>query len=90
MASTRSRHASSGVSRPATSESEGWLDQNPLGDDDSDEEDNDDNLNASITKKENISASKKKRDNALKSEVCRVPLLIYFLALLPAYTCSVL
>jgi hypothetical protein len=78
IASTRSRRssrysASSGVSRPATSESEGFLDQYQL-DRDGDEDDGDDKPNAvpvkSTSKNENISASKKKRDNAFKNEVC--------------------
>ena len=66
VASTESHYsASSGVSRPATSESEGFLDQYHL-----DNEDNDDEkLNASIAKKENKLASKKKHDDALKSKV---------------------
>jgi hypothetical protein len=73
IASTRSRSrysASSGVSRPATSESEGALDRYHLQD-----EDNDDDDSASIavpvqlTKKKKISASKGKRNDALESEV---------------------
>jgi hypothetical protein len=77
IASTRSRRssrysASSGVSRPATSESEGFVDQYQL-DRDDDEDDGDDKLNAvpvKLSKKEDVSASKKKRDIAFKNEVC--------------------
>jgi hypothetical protein len=78
ISSTRSQRYSASstdrVSRPATSESEGLRDQYPLEDEDGDEDDNDDKLNASITvpqlsKKENVSAGKKKRDDALNSEV---------------------
>ena len=66
VTSTRSRYsASSGVSRPATSESEGFLDQYHL----DNEDDDDEKLNASIAMKENKLASKKKCDDALKSEV---------------------
>ena len=63
VASTSSRYsASSGVSQPATSESEGFLDRYHL----DDEDDDDKKLNTSIAKKEN---KLKKRDDALKSEV---------------------
>ena len=66
VASTRSHYsASSGVSRPATSKSEGFLDRYHL----DNEDDDDEKLNASIAKKENKLASKKKCDDALKSEV---------------------
>ena len=71
VASTRSRFsASSGVSRPATSESEGLLDRDHL-ENDSDEDHDNHKLNASIalkSKKIKVSAGKK-RDDALKSEV---------------------
>ena len=77
IASTRSRFSSSGVSRPATSESEGFLDQYHLEDEDGNEDDDDDKLNANTKtvpvqlskKKVNVSTSKKKRDDALNSEV---------------------
>jgi hypothetical protein len=41
------------------------------------------------SKKGKVSAGKKKRDDALKSEVC-LPFQIYFSNLLPEYACSVL
>lgn len=71
VASTRSRFsASSGVSRPATSESEGLLDRYHL-ENDADEDRDNHKPNASITvrsKKGKVSAGKK-RDDALNSEV---------------------
>jgi hypothetical protein len=72
--STRSRYsASSGVSRPATSESEGLFDdryylEDKEGDEDEDEKYDDDEVPAQLSNKK-VSASKKKRDDALKSEV---------------------
>lgn len=75
MASTKSRYsASSGVSRPATSESEGLINQYNLEDDDAggDQDDDTGKPDASITvqtSKKKVSAGKKKRDDALKSEV---------------------
>lgn len=92
---TRSRRsASSGVSRPATSESEGFQDRYHLDAEDGDEADNDDELNGSIsqavpvqpTKKKNVAATKKKRDDVLKSEV-RV--FLYLIYVLTASACSV-
>lgn len=74
MASTKSRFsASSGVSRPATSESEGLFHQYNLEGEDAGEDQDDDIPDASITvqtSKKKGSVAKKKRDDALKSEVC--------------------
>ena len=68
VASTRSRFsASSGVSRPATLESEGLLDRYHL-ENDSDEDHGNHKPNATKSKKVKVSAGKK-RDDALKSEV---------------------
>ena len=79
------------MSRPATSESDGFVDHYNLegdrgGEDDQPEE----SSTVETSKKENVSAGKKKRDEALKSEVClpRLQYQIYFL--LPAYAYSVL
>ena len=70
VASTRSRYSvSSGVSRPATSESEGFLDRYQLEDEDGDEDHDDDKPNASTMVKKKLSNRKSKRDDALKSEV---------------------
>lgn len=75
MASTKSRYsASSGVSRPATSESEGLIVRYNLEDDDGggDQDDETGEPDASITlqtSKKKVSSGKKKRDDALKSEV---------------------
>ena len=79
------------MSQPATSESDGFIDHYNLegdrgGEDDQPEE----SSTVETSKKENVSAGKKKRDEALKSEVClpRLRYQIYFL--LPAYAYSVL
>lgn len=59
------------MSRPATSESDGFVNHYNLegdrgGEDDQPEE----NSTVEMSKKKNVSAGKKKRDEALKSEVC--------------------
>jgi hypothetical protein len=91
IASTRSRYSvSSGVSRPATSESEGLLDRYHLEEDEDGDEDNDnDKPNATIKTKKKLSARKGKRDEALKSEVWVLFKLIFF-NLLPVNECSFL
>jgi hypothetical protein len=88
--STRSRYSvSSGVSRAATSESEGLVDRYHLEDEDGDEDHDDDKPNASIKTKKKLSARKSKRDDALKSEVWMLFKFIFF-NLLPVNECSFL
>ena len=82
------------MSRPATSESDGFRDVYNLeggrGGEDNDDDQPDESSTLEMSKKANISSGKKKRDEALKSEVClpRLRYQIYFL--LPAYAYSVL